>query len=100
MVQIRITSAPPGFPPKKVREGWVGITLTSSGRERELDLRGRIGTENLGGYVVEAPAAMEALRVHNPDAYAWWKEGMPELCEGGRLIFKADVCEEVASNQA
>ncbi len=93
-MRIRIKDTPPGFPPRWVREGWVGIELESSGRERGDELGLRVGNQNRGGYRVKGKHAFDQLKEHNHDAFVWWQTECPWV-EDETLIFRADVCEEI-----
>ena len=94
---IEIWKMPPGAAPPKIRQAWIGIKLPTIGQEEmKPTLVGtrRIGTANLGGYVVRAPVAMECLKIHAPQAFEWWAKNFPVLLQDGQLIFHADVCRE------
>ena len=93
-MRIRIKDTPPGFPPQWVREGWVGIELESSGRERGDEPGLRVGNQNHGGYCVEGQHALDQLKEHNPGAFVWWQTENPWVAEE-TLIFRADVCEKI-----
>jgi len=44
------------------------------------------------GYVVDAPAALDALEAAHPEAAAWWKEHRPDLWRPGRrFVFRTET---------
>lgn len=93
---IQIVKTPPGRAPEHIRRMWVGIVLPSEGREANpASKEFRIGDENRGGYLVTGPDALGKLVLHNREAYDYWCETFPYLAFGGRLVFAADVCQEV-----
>jgi hypothetical protein len=101
MVKVKIISRPAGEAPEWVRDAWIGIQfeakrddLNAPGFIRMGVLGGKADNENGGGYVVSGPAAMEALRKHNPKAAEWWKMNSP-IAFFGTLVFGAKFCEVV-----
>jgi len=42
------------------------------------------------GYVINAPRAIEALALHNPEAAQWWREHTPHMLGRGRYFFFHD----------
>jgi hypothetical protein len=89
-MKIKIVKTPPGFAPEQIRQQWVGLEMSA---KPEMDVNGsfRIGTENIGGYQVEAPVALQALKDAGKDAaLEFW---LPYL--RGDLVFHAECCEEV-----
>lgn len=96
-MMIEIIGTPPGNAPENIRQAWIGMKLPAVGRDLPARKRDwvRDGHQNDGGYCVEGPVAMAALKIHNEVAWAWWQDYCPQLLLGGELIFKADVCKEI-----
>lgn len=93
---IRIVKTPPGRAPERIRQMWVGIELESLGRETDPNSdEFRIGDENRGGYVVNGLEALTKLRSRDREAFVYWFATFPHLALDGKLLFAADVCEEV-----
>lgn len=106
-MHIRIKNTPSGIGPDEVRRGWIGI---------ELDFICLVNPDNNGivcdsqtltyrncpnpppcppGYLVSGQDALEALKHHGPDAYAWFEKNQP-FARFGNMVFPKDDCEEVA----
>jgi hypothetical protein len=110
-VQIRIISTPPGEAPESVRKAWFGLVLKVHGpiaievpnigvlssQVAWKVLWAMIRPENkIRGYQVDSVAAIGALRLHAPEAAAWWERHTPYLLQPGqRLVFHEEVCEVV-----
>ena len=108
---LHVNFVPPGEAPAWVRERWVGLrlplaqssakpttTLTSgvltgprSYFAKLLALwTGRFHVSE--GYLVDAPAALDALESASPEAAAWWKQHRPDLYRPGRrFMFQKGV---------
>ncbi len=118
MRHIRITEAPPGEAPARIRAAWVNIVLPLADiPQAQPDVwitRGVLGKDRgvwarikrlFGipvveqpevGYLVDTIIAVELLRAHAPSAAAWWDRHTPHLLVPGRkLVFAASCCEEV-----
>ena len=95
-MMIEITRTPPGQAPEEVRKAWIGMKLPSIGRDMGQE-PGSVRSDHSsdGGYMVEAPVALAALKIYNPVAFEWWMNYNPVLLFMGKLIFHADVCKEV-----
>ena len=116
MAKIRIIACPPGEAPPAVREAWIGLELPMptgpvGGRRGWLTtgvisgpttwwqrmigiLLGRVQMHS--GYAVNGLEAVNALALRDPAAAAWWRENCGHLLDGKRrLVFPADVCQEV-----
>ena len=95
MKKIKIVAVPPGFAPEEIRKEWVGVELPLA-TKKELDqdpmLQGRIGNQNVNGYVVLTSKAIVALRAAGKKKGAdfWDSLGM-----GKYLEFKKEVCEVI-----
>lgn len=93
--RIRIVLTPPGFAPENIRKEWIGVEIPLVTQEQldEDPPVGRIGNENVGGYVVLLSAAVTALRkAGKQEAADFWDS----LSIGTYLEFKRDVCERVS----
>jgi hypothetical protein len=114
--RIRIIAVPPGEAPDHIRQSWVNVAIPLSPPPYDKKRRFRsVGVVSgpktiLGlifaavrgkcfkwdGYAVEALVAVEALAEKNADAAQWWRQNAPHLMrKGQRLVFPAEVCEEV-----
>jgi hypothetical protein len=52
-------------------------------------------------YVVEAGAAVDALRKINPSAAQWWSTHAPHMLRAGkRFLFAPSCCVEISGPQA
>jgi hypothetical protein len=113
-MDIRIASTPPGEAPEAIRAAWVGLVLplavpgartiptvgvlsrpkTQFGQFLAL-LCGRVKHER--GYIVDAQRAVEILAAHAPVAAQWWRDNAAaSVAPGKRLLFAAEVCQEVS----
>jgi hypothetical protein len=99
--EIRIIDVPPGEAPESVRRAWVGLVLPVWKRTRGPLLARGFGVltgrgQVVYGYAVQAPAAVEILARHAPEAAEWWTRNVPQYLRPGRLfLFHAEVCQEV-----
>ena len=116
MPSIRIIKRPAGEAPQHIRDAWVGITLPlpndRSGQLRSFPAFGVLsGPKNFiatlwnlllrrnltyVGYGVATLDALKVLEVHDAAAATWWRVNTPHLLKPeSRLIFEAEVCEEI-----
>ena len=113
VMNIRITSTPPGEAPEQIRAAWVGLVLPLAVAGcRTIETVGvlsrpktRLGlfftwffgrTKRESGYVVEAHHAVEILAAHEPDAAKWWRECAALSIQPGQFfVFAEEVCKEV-----
>jgi hypothetical protein len=113
-MKIRIVDVPPGEAPEWVRKQWVGLVLPlADGEEGARSLRtwsvltgwqtlpGRLWRLCTGkctrthGFVVDARRAWEILADHAPDAAAWWHTHTASGQPARKLVFPAEVCQEL-----
>jgi hypothetical protein len=116
MARIRIIGCPPGEAPRAVREAWIGLELPSpegrSGHRRVWPTSGVVSGPRtwwqrvLGilagraqvhsGYAVIGLDAVTVLAAKDPGAATWWRDNCPHVLDGKRrLVFPADVCQEL-----
>jgi hypothetical protein len=116
MPSVRITRTPAGEAPEHIREAWVGLTLPlpsdRSGKRQVFPVFGVLsGPKSIGrtfwslltgkhirydGYAVATLTALEVLEARSPAAASWWRANTPHLLKPqSRLIFEAEVCEEI-----
>ena len=94
---IRVIKPPPSdIAPLSITQEWVSVELPVVSDEELAanPLSGfRIGTENVGGYLVYRKKAIEALRAQGKhDAANYWER----LPLGIYLQFKKDCCELIS----
>jgi hypothetical protein len=114
-MQIRIIATPPGEAPLAIREAWIGTQLPLAdvdGRARTFRTAGVLTgpktflsaivtlllgrTNKVRGFRVHAPAAVEVLKLKDPNAARWWHEHAPQSLKPRRLfVFHAEVCEVI-----
>ena len=96
---IRIIATPPGQAPDWVRQEWVGleIPLDETPKLSGTIQMGVLGgpAQHPGGFRVNTRVTLDLLQKKSPDAARWWRENInPDFMT--HLIFKREVCEEVA----
>lgn len=94
MSSIRIIATPPGPALLWCREDWVGITIplaTAEELEKNPPRGFRIGSANMGGYIVCREKAVAALqKAEKIEAARFWA-----CIPTSYLQFKKEVCELV-----
>ncbi len=95
MSSIRLIEVPPGPAPKYIRIQWLGVLIPMPSEEELATVKlseFRIGSENIGGYLVYSEAAIKSLRdAGKHEAANWWAAtGI-----GKFLQFKKEVCEVI-----
>lgn len=116
MASIRILKTPAGEAPEPIRQAWVGLTLPLAPDHPSREVFRAFGVLSgpktfwrtlwslltgrhfpYDGYAVATLSAVEALRLRDPEAAAWWQTHTPHLLNPhSRLIFEAEACEEVS----
>lgn len=94
-VVMRIIKVPAGDAPEDIRRHWVGVKLgavTFNGGKSSL-LTGKL--VGVGGYMVLADAAIEALEKNSEEAAAWFRKLFTKG-SGRHLIFGADEVEIIS----
>jgi hypothetical protein len=113
-MEVRIVDVPPGEAPEWVRKQWVGLVLPlADGEEGARSVRTwsilkgpktlparlwRLCTGKYNrthGFVVDARRAWEILADHAPDAAQWWHMHTASGQPARKLVFPAEVCQEL-----
>jgi hypothetical protein len=113
-MKVRIVDVPPGEAPEWVRKQWVGLVLPlADGEKGARSVRTwsvLTGPQTLPaylwrlctgkytrtyGFVVDARRAWEILADHAPDAAQWWRTHAAPGQPGRKLVFPAEVCQEL-----
>lgn len=115
VMQVYITTIPPGEAPEQIRACWVGLTLPLAVPRRVQansvgvlsQPKTRFGwslarflgqIKRIDGYLVNAGQAIEILTAQAPEAAQWWRSHTPHLLDPKHhFVFAAGSCEEVDS---
>lgn len=97
--KIKIIRTPEGPAPESVRINWIGVELVAIKTPPDLEeVDFTTGQEfgNRGGYIVDARAAVKALRKKSEDAALWFEQNLPK--ETNFLIFGPDEVEALGDD--